>query len=213
MKSTKIITSFIFLLIFTICVAAQTGKTSKRLDSIDLLKMKSKPEKLELGSVTPNELEGYEFFKKGKLNNVRLGISTKADVESIFGSDCKKPCDYDSNWTIAFDYIGESLTIVKNFNRPDEKNYIPKKEAVGKIISVSLRPKKRISFENVVFSAQFKKYSYLETGYGRSEGKDGVWVDFYGDIYGLQYLVFDKFTSSNFQDPLNLRKHFENFRK
>ncbi|HLM61236.1 MAG TPA: hypothetical protein VK308_10555 [Pyrinomonadaceae bacterium] len=214
----KFFIALAFLLAFAVCGAAQKAKTPKKLDSLDLINMNNQSENLELGFVTPNELEGYEFFKKGKLNNVRLGVSTKADIENIFGSDCKKPCDYSSNWTITFDYFSETLFVVeekynKNLNKSVEKNYIPKKEVVGKISSVWVRPKKRISFENVIFSGQFKKHSYLESGYLRSEAKEGVLIDFYVDIYGLQYLVFDKFTSHTFKDTFNLRKQFENFRK
>lgn len=218
MKPAKTCIAFIFLLVFTVGARAQTAKTSKGLDSIDLLNMSNKTENSKSGFVTPNELEGYEFFKRGKLGNIRLGASTKADIEKIFGSDCKKPCDYDPNWTIEVEYFTESLFVVeenydKTLNKTVEKNFVPKKEAVGKISSVSLRPKKKISFANVIFPGEFKKYSFLETGYLRPQGKDGVLIDFHVDNYGLRYLVFDKFTSNTFKDTFNLRKQFENFRQ
>ena len=98
-------------------------------------------------------------------------------------------------------------------NTSVEKQYVPKKEAVGKISSVRISPKKRTSFEGITFSNEFKKYSYCETGSPRSEGKEGVLIDFFVDSYGLQYAVFDKFTSHTFKDIFNLRKQFGNSRK
>jgi hypothetical protein len=175
--------------------------------------MNNQVENLEPGFITPNELEGYEYFKKGKLNKIRLGVSTKANIEEIFGSDCEKPCDYDSNWAITFDYFNKDSVIVKNLNKLVEKQYVPKKETVGKISSVRISPKKRVSFEDIAFSNKFKKHSYLETGYPRSTDKDGVLIDVYTDSYGLQYAFFDKFTIDTFKDTFNLRKQFSNFRK
>lgn len=212
MKPTKIFITFIFLVVFAFCGAAQTPKTTRGLDNLDLMNT-NRQSTNSADIVTPNELDGFGFFKTGKLNNIKIGVSTKADIEKIFGSACEKPCDYDSNWMITFDYFSANQVLVDNFNKPDEKNYVPKKEVIGKIESVALRPKKTISFNNITFSNNFQKYSFLESGYINSADKDGVLIDIYQDSYGLQYLIFDKFTSENFKDTFNLRKQFANFRK
>lgn len=48
----------------------------------------------------PNELKGYEFFGKGKLNGLKLGSSKKSDVEKIFGQSCEKQCDYNDDFNM-----------------------------------------------------------------------------------------------------------------
>ncbi len=219
MNRAKIFIAFISLLLFVICGAAQTIKSTKGLDNLDLMNVNRQTKNSGAGIVTPNELEGFEFFKTGKLNNIRIGISTESDVQNIFGSSCEKPCDYDSNWIITVVYFDESDILIENkydqkSNKTIETHYIPKKEVIGKIVSVEVRPKKRTSFENVNFSGNLKKFSHLENGYlTPSISKDGVLIDIYADSYGLQYLIFDKFTSDNFKDTFNLRKRFSNFSK
>lgn len=217
MNSAKFFISFIFLVAFAVCATAQKIKTAKKLDSLDLLKMNDQSENLEPGFVTPNELAGYEFFKQGKLNKIRLGVSTKTDIEEIFGSNCEKPCDYDPNWLISFEYFNKGLFLIEeNLIKSTEKHYVPKKEVIGKIRSVIISPKKRVSFDSFTFSNEFEKHSYLETGYLRRNDKtdkdDGVLIDVYTDSYGLQYAFFDKFTGDTFKDTFNLRKHFGKFR-
>jgi len=76
MKLEKIFIVFTFLLAFAVFVSAQ-------------------------GSPYPNELKGYEFFGKGKLKNIKLGVSSKKDVKKIFGKDC----DYDENFKVKFEYL------------------------------------------------------------------------------------------------------------
>lgn len=217
MKLAKSFIVFTFLSAFALQVSAQKTKTSRGLDNLDL--MSKNRQSINSGSsiVTPNELAGFEFFKTGKLNNIKIGASTKADIQKIFGSDCEKPCDYDSNWTITFDYFSENQVLVEEkYNQKLYKsvhtNYIPRKEFIGKIESVMLRPKKTFSFDNITFTDSFKKYSFIESAYLNSDPKDGVLIDGYLDSYGLQYFIFNKFTSENIKD-FNLRKLFANLRK
>lgn len=218
MKLVKIFIFFAFLLAFAVCAAAQKTKPTKGLDNLDLMNMNRQSTNSGSGIVSPNELEGFEFFKTGKLSNIKIGVSTKTDIQKIFGSDCEKPCDYDSNWTITFDYFSESQVLVEK--KYDQKlkesiqtNYIPKKEFIGKIESVMLRPKKKLSFDNITFTDSFKKHSFVDNGILSPDAKDGVSIDVYLDSYGLQYFIFDKFPSDNFKDTFNLRKQFANFRK
>lgn len=220
MKSAKIFIIFAFLLAFAFQVLAQKEKTTKSLDNIDLINMNNQAKKSEPDFVTPNELEGYEFFKKGKLNMLRLGVSTRADVEKVFGSDCEKSCSYSPEWTISIDYFNKSFVLVsrkydKNRNTFTETQYVPKKEAIGKINSIALQPKKRVSFKNVVFSSEFVKSFVLETGY-LTPGKNdtlGASIDFYMDNYGLQYFIFDKIVNDKLKDTFGLKNTFAKFQK
>jgi hypothetical protein len=213
MNRAKIFITFTLLLAFAVCISAQKPKTTRGLDNLDLINMSSQSKNSESGIVTPNELEGYEFFKSGKLKQLRIGFSTKADVAKIFGSACEKPCQYDANWRITFDYFSATEVLVKNLNKTDEKNYVPRKEAVGKIQEVRIRPMNQISFQNVTFPANLKKYNYSETGYSRPEIRDGVEFDIYADSFGLQYLIFDKLAGDKSKFTLDSRKQFSNFRQ
>jgi len=213
MNQARIFITFTFLLAFAVCISAQKTKTTRGLDNLDLINMNSQSNNSESSIVTPNELEGYEFFKSGKLKQLRIGFSTKADVAKIFGLACEKPCQYDANWMITFDYFSATQVLVENLAKPGEKNYVPRKEAVGKIEEVRIRPKNQISFQNITFPTNLKKYSYSETGYSRPEIRDGVEFDIYADSFGLQYLIFDKLAGDTSKDKLDLRKQFSNFRR
>ena len=220
MKAAKNLSVVGFVLIFAFQVLAQSGKTTRGLDSVDLLNMNNKASNSGSDFVMPNELAGYEFFKKGKLNSLRIGVSSAAEIEKIFGSDCQKGCDYSPDWTFTVDYFGESAVLVtrtydKNRSTYTEKQSVPKKEVVGKIESMSLKPKKRVSFINTAFPAEFTKYSIVETGFLNLDRKDafGASIDFYMDAYGLQYLVFDKMVNERLKDTFGLKKKFEKFQK
>jgi hypothetical protein len=220
MKSVKIVIVLTFLFTFVFSVVAQKTKTSKKLETLDLIVMNNKAKNLEPGFMTPNELEGYEFFRKGKLNKLRLGVSTKVEVKKIFGSDCEDLCKYDSELTIQIDYFDETLVIVdrtfdKDRNEYNEKQIAPKRESIGKILSIALQPNKRVSFNKLPFSREFKKSSYLETGYGLPDTNDvlGIAFDYYGDSYGLQYLIFDKILNESLEDTFNLKAKFVDYQK
>lgn len=220
MKSAKILILFTFLSAFAVCVAAQSAKTPKKLDSIDLIKLSNQSENPESSFVTPNELRGYEFFKQGKLNKIRLGYSAKEDIQKIFGSDCKKSCDYNSEWTISVHYIDKSFVLVsqtpdKSLNTVTEKQYVPKEEAIGKVDWITFQSKKKISFSKIVFPDKFSKSSYLETGYLMPDYNDGLGItfDYYTDSYGLQYIIFDKIVNDKLKDTFNLKRKFNGFQK
>lgn len=66
---------------------------------------------LKLGDISPNELPGYEFFRKGKLKDIRLGISTSDDMKKIFGETCEEICDYDDNWRVWVKYFEKTTTM------------------------------------------------------------------------------------------------------
>lgn len=194
-------------------VAAQQGKR-RGLDSLDLLNSTKAESDTSASNLTsPNELDGYDFFRLGKLNGLRLGMTTKSEIVKLFGSECEQFCDYDSSWSVGFDFFSENEMMIEALGKPGEKQYVTRKEAAGKMEEVLLRPKRRISFENVTFPAAFRKHTYLETGNPGSGRKDGVWMNIYEDDFGLQYWIFDRFTAANLPDPLEVFKEFKNSRK
>jgi hypothetical protein len=160
---------------------------------------------IKLGEVSPNEMPGYEFFAKGKLNPIRLGISTKDDVRRIFGGACESACDYDENWLLRADYYEDRVMFTQTSGDSKETEvkteYIPKPRFVGKLQKLHLMPKKRTSFLNVYFPRTFgKNQSYL-IGDAWDEGgfAGAVHTTFtlYVDGYGLEYSMFGAETFNN----------------
>ncbi|MBS1794022.1 MAG: hypothetical protein JSS81_09220 [Acidobacteria bacterium] len=98
----------------------------------------------------PNELDGYRFFRDGKLKNIRLRVSTRADVEKIFGPAREPGKDfltyqYDGDWDITVGYYSPEHSILSYQREIDgvTVNYrrLPKLETIGKVQQISLNPK------------------------------------------------------------------------
>ncbi len=150
MKSAKIFIVFTFLLAFAVCVLAQ---------SIQF----------------PNEIEGYEFFKSGRLNGLKLLISDRNGVKAGFGKKCDNGCDYDEDWEISFSYINSGWN--KKFTENGkEQIYRPKPELVGKLAGITFRPKKLILLsENAVIPQEIK--CSIGTAYGKYTYKSRSCID------------------------------------
>ena len=139
----------------------------------------------------PNELKGFEFFGKGKLRNLKIGVSTKEDVRNILGETCESACDYDKNWTINFDFY-ENNWIKKDTNPNGEKTvqYLDQKY-LGKLRRIELRSKKRVSFKDISFSDEFSKLSRSEiTKNPQKNISKMVTYVLFQDSNGLTYELF-----------------------
>lgn len=166
---------------------------------------------LKLGEVSPNELRGYEFFTKGKLKNIRLGLSTREDMKRLFGDTCEGPCDYDGDWYVWVNYFDENTIGTKTSTNSDgietETEVTPKNQLVGKLRFLRLTPKKSISFARISLPRQFVKnqsYSIGDAwGLNGFEGAVHSTIDTYTDGYGLRYEVFDKETFNNLSSKSN----------
>jgi len=169
---------------------------------------------LTLGEVSPNEVPGYEFFKKGKLKPIRLGISTKDDMRSIFGDTCESTCDYDESWKIDADYFDDRVEFSRtggdNKESKTETEYVPRPEFVDKLQSLRLTPTKRISFLKISFPRTFgsnESYSigddWDENGFG---GAVHTTSRIHADGYGLEYGVFDAETFNNLRNKVPEKK-------
>lgn len=157
----------------------------------------------------PNELEGYKFFDKGKLNGLKLTVSTKEDVKKNFGSDCDSGCDYDDNWKINFNYFGLISKEITVDNR--RIKYVPREEFIGKIDSISFIPQRQISFIEFVFPSKFSQSHSFSVGHnydtdGRMSTAVGTSYKTYIDRYGLRYEIFEDGYTVGEAEKRNWRK-------
>lgn len=138
----------------------------------------------------PNELEGFEFFGKGKVKGLKLGSSTKTDVSNIFGRTCEDECKYNDSWTIVVSYFSADTGL-----RIDGKDeiFFPKEEFYNKIWSIVLTPTKNISFSDL----KFPKYFSFEIG--QSEGcsstgecEKGPKLNLYTNLEQVTYAICRK---------------------
>ncbi|MBS1793876.1 MAG: hypothetical protein JSS81_08475 [Acidobacteria bacterium] len=109
----------------------------------------------------PNEIEGFHFFKEGKLKGIVLGVSTREDIERIFGPPIVPTViknasiyDYDSDWKMFIVYLsreGSRRTYIYSRCGVEYKStWVPKPEYIGKIQSIQIIPKKPISFNKII---------------------------------------------------------------
>lgn len=186
MKTSKVFVAFIFLLSFISGISAQSDSSSLPYT------VTSNNKNIELGAVSPNELEGYKFFSEGKLNKLKLGFSTKEDVRKILGeprlaNKNDELYDYDSNWEIKFVYFYESY---QGPYRRAKPSLVLASEYVGRIYKIMLFPKKVVSFNEITFPTVFKR------GTG-NYGGNANYTYFYFDSYSLVYEMFESSTIKN----------------
>lgn len=147
-----------------------------------------------------NELKGFEFFGNGKLKNLQLAVSTVDDVKRLFGKNCKKTCDYDSDWLISFEYY-EDIWIKESRNEKDEKlQYRLDSKYLGKLRSILLRPKKQISFTDVSFPGAFQKIQLTSTSMFRSDGRRIAGDEAFQDSSGLTYEILTETIKYNLKN-------------
>lgn len=133
----------------------------------------------------PNELKGYEFFGKGKLKNIKLGVSTKEDVKKIFRKDCEEFCDYDDNFKIKVEYLAV-LNDCMTTEDVRDRLMCPQSKFVGTISSITLEPKQYQILKDLPTS-KFNKFS----GGSTTEKGNGVSNSYtsFTDKYGLRYSI------------------------
>jgi hypothetical protein len=169
MKQAKIFIAFTFLLAFAVCVSAQRVQF-------------------------PNELEGYEFYGKGKLKDLKPGVSTIEDVKRVFAKHCIFDCDYNRNWTISFNYFS-NVTRIKNVNEK-KIEYVSDRSFSETLYSITLQPKSNISFQAALLLPIFKFRGKGSYSYNKNKVEETLSFDVYSDEYGLEYSVFDKTLST-----------------
>ena len=160
MKLAKFFIVFSFVLAFAVCVLAQSVQF-------------------------PNELKGYEFFGKGKLKKIKLGVSTKKDVKKIFRKDCEKYCNYDENFQIKFEYL-TALDDCMTTEDIRDRAMCPQNKFVGTISSITIEPKQNQSLKELPTS----KFNMVSGGSTTEKGS-GVSSSYtsFTDKYGLRYSI------------------------
>ncbi|MGH9948438.1 MAG: hypothetical protein ACRD6X_14765, partial [Pyrinomonadaceae bacterium] len=148
----------------------------------------------------PNELPGFEFFGKGKLKDLRLGVSTRDDVKKIFGRECENRCNYDADWSIGFEYY-DDIWIKENRNEKGEKlTYLLDPKYLGKVHSILIYPKKQISLTDASFPEIFRRLITTSTTDSRS-GKSRMTVnDSFQEPNGMTYEIYSR---TNYDDIKN----------
>jgi hypothetical protein len=111
-------------------------------------------------SLYPNEAQGYEFYNQGRLKGLCYLVSTKDDVKQIFGNDCARGCDYNEDWKMEIRYVGEHWQRYSTVRGEQTKFFKPLPEYIGKLYSITMYPKRVISFTNVAFPKEFYCYNY-----------------------------------------------------
>lgn len=139
----------------------------------------------------PNELKGYDFFGKGKLKNLKIGVSTIEDVKNVLGETCESVCDYDENWTVSFSFFENNW--IKTDTDPNgvkTVQYLDPKY-LGKLRKIEFHPKKQISFKNVSFPNEFRKLSRSEiTKNPQKNISKMTTYELFQDSNGLTYEIF-----------------------
>lgn len=134
-----------------------------------------------------NEVRGFELFQNGSWKTLVPYVSTKEDVEKVFGQSCEKACDYDGNWRLVVMYVGPvwgySQKYQKGVQCVEEKMF-------GKYSSLIFYPKRRITRDKFRFGKQFDKGMG-----GDSHGVPSV-SHYYADSLGLIY----QFSAENTYD-------------
>ncbi len=144
----------------------------------------------------PNELNGYEFFGKGKLKTIVFGVSKKEDVEKLFGSSCEEDCYYDERFTIKFDYLDCDDCMTTEYIR--DRAMCPTAEFMGTIEKITLQPKSLIRFE-LVPTTLFKKHTGGSIAF--KDGSEGVSFESFGDEFGLKYSIKQGTSSLTLSTP------------
>lgn len=143
-----------------------------------------------------NELDGYEFFGKGKLKTIVFGVSKKEDVVKLFGNSCEKDCDYDERFTIKFDYLDCDDCMTTEYIR--DRAMCPKAEFMGTIEKITIQPKSPIRFESVPTTLFKKRTGGLIMSKNSSEG---VSYESFGDEFGLKYSIKQGTSSLTLSTP------------
>jgi hypothetical protein len=132
------------------------------------------------GGVYPNEISSLKLYKGAKWRSIVPYVSTQLDVESILGSPHPISIeafgwiggyDDDPEWKIVVFYVG---------------NVCPG-ALTGRVESICLWPKKRVSLKGVLFSKRFEKS-------GVNYPDQGIELSVYRDSFGLSYSVYDRDT-------------------
>src|ERR1044072_3611816 len=130
----------------------------------------------------PNELKGLEFYGKGKLDGIKLGITRSDDWDTVFGAGKDEDLDLNEDWrTSGFISVNEGA--LKTINEDGiERKYQVFPSFTRTLWQIILAPKKRISLRNYHFPDVFK----ISAGF---TSHSACTFTIYGDEDGLSYSI------------------------
>lgn len=171
---------------------------------LDQLRTGKKIKGLKLGTASPNERPGMEFFRTGRLKPLRLGVSTRVDVSKIFGSACAGMCDYDEKWKFKVEYFQTGASLSDEPASADQKT-APRKlvlrpENAGKIYAVHFIPKIETPIETSAFAAEFHMKFQISFGDDFDGHSSRSLILSYTDGYGLRYRI-DRSDTKKYPGP------------
>lgn len=115
----------------------------------------------------PNELDEFKFYRNGRLADIKLTLSTTADVVRTFGEECLKTCELDENWKVSL------LRLVKGINGCTGAGCRTKlpilPEYIGRVWEITITPKKRVSFAKIRISEKFKQLRWGPVAWDKNE--------------------------------------------
>jgi len=120
----------------------------------------------------PNELSGFKFYVKHFVQ-LRPYVSDRKQVAQIFGSDQGIELN---RWKITPLFVGEGSKV---------NDHPWAKDISGRLASITMKPKQRVSMLGVNFPAVFTHSS-------GSVSEVNVACDVYSDRFGLQYWLYAK---------------------
>lgn len=139
-----------------------------------------------------NELNGYEFFRKGKLAGLKIGVTTKEDLKRIFGKNCEEVCDYDADWTVKFIFYGNDWTRDETNEEGQRLIYNLEPRYIGRLRKIEITPKKQMSLGGVSFPGAFQKLSRSQITKNRSGKSKMVTYEVFQDVQGLTYELYSQ---------------------
>ena len=149
---------------------------------ISTLILLSQPTFAQLELSFPNELKGLEFYGRGKLEKIKLGVTRSEDWEKVFGSEDDEDISLNENWNVSpFIFVDEGsyeTTVIDGI----ERKYALFPNFVRTLWEINISPKKRLSFKGYKFPAAFEK------GFGGSS-HNKCSFDVYSDKDGLTYTL------------------------
>lgn len=138
-------------------------------------------------SFSGKELDGSEFENLQRLKGLVPGVTSEAEVIERFGSSCEiEVCILDDQWDVQIYFFAK-----RNEREPRDPKFprsVPIREFAGRLRSITLLPKSKISYSGVRFGKEWN------LGYGRTVGSTGSNIEFrqYHNGKGLSYLIVDR---------------------
>ena len=100
--------------------------------------------------VAASEIEGFRFSTHEKVKLLTLLVSSREDVQAIFGKDCVRGCRLNDDWDISFAYVNSGWAHGREENGKVVV-YKPAPEIINKLADINLKPRRAIVLPELTF--------------------------------------------------------------